>query len=307
MNVAVVCLAALTFSSVFGQDGTSPTEICPCQLTSSCQEDRHIYGTDSLDIEKFGLISACQQTGHVSCCPKDPPPAKKFKLTAKDFEGFSTNELIEAGVLNGTAPENLPLSIKAQLGLIPSPIFRHQVLGIKKNNPGQPVAPVQPAAAQVQPAAALSVPGISEAPTMTTVASNPLSYLTRGLPGGENSFIARALYKLPLFKLATMPAYPNIKQNYVSPPIFWTCALSRLFFAFPIVNVGQRNYHEAIMNGIENENWKAYIILNNLVLALGKCWNKKNTLRIVLSNDLENVIIICIIVLYFINQVYCFV
>ena len=84
------------------KDGSSPEEVCPCQEEASCKvaDKRHVFGSDQLDITKFGLHSPCSKTGHFPCCPENPPPAKEIKLTAKDLQGFSQAELIELGVLN---------------------------------------------------------------------------------------------------------------------------------------------------------------------------------------------------------------
>lgn len=99
-------------AAVAGQDGSTPEEICPCQLEDSCQDDRHIFGRDELDIEKFGLIPPCRNFGEFPCCPREPPPPKETKLTQQDLQGFSPAELAELGILpEGTiGSSSLPLA-----------------------------------------------------------------------------------------------------------------------------------------------------------------------------------------------------
>ena len=101
----------------------SPDEVCPCMVAEACKTDdkRHVFGTDQLDITKFGLISPCLETDHFPCCPVNPPPPKTFNLTAADFSGLSKAELIQLGVLNDKGiigSSSIPLIKPEQLNLL---------------------------------------------------------------------------------------------------------------------------------------------------------------------------------------------
>ena len=103
MGVAMVSGASLKADEGSPlKDGSSPEEVCPCTQGDSCKDDddRHVFGSDQLDITKFGLISPCQEEDYYPCCPVDPPPAKNYNLTAADLKGLSKAELIELGILN---------------------------------------------------------------------------------------------------------------------------------------------------------------------------------------------------------------
>lgn len=107
--MAVLCVAA-------GQnnDRFLPEDICPCQLEATCMDDRHVFGTDVMDIERFGVIGPCAAFGYFPCCPAQPPPPREVKLTAQDLQGFSQEELVQLGVINketGTiGSSSLPLA-----------------------------------------------------------------------------------------------------------------------------------------------------------------------------------------------------
>ncbi len=127
-------------AAVAGQDGSTPEEICPCQTEDSCQNDRHIFGRDELDIQKFGLIPPCRNSGEIPCCPRDPPPPKETKLTQKDLEGFSPAELAELGIMpEGTiGSSSLPLAEQPDQSKV-----------IQDNH--QPIDITQPGAASIAP------------------------------------------------------------------------------------------------------------------------------------------------------------
>jgi hypothetical protein len=127
-------------AAVAGQDGSTPEEVCPCQAEDSCQNDRHIFGRDELDIQKFGLIPPCRNSGEIPCCPRDPPPPKETKLTQKDLEGFSPAELAQLGIMpEGTiGSSSLPLAEQPEQSKVIQDIQ-------------QPIDITQPGAASIAP------------------------------------------------------------------------------------------------------------------------------------------------------------
>ena len=101
----------------------SPEEVCPCMTTDACKTEnkRHVFGSDQLDITKFGLISPCIETDHFPCCPVDPPPPKNYNLTAADFSGLNKAELFKLGILNDKGfigSSSIPLTSPEQLNML---------------------------------------------------------------------------------------------------------------------------------------------------------------------------------------------
>ena len=123
MKKLVLLLASLLLVSA-QDDGSSPEEICPCQKEDTCEDPRHVYGTDPLDIQNFGLIPPCKdfRMGFIACCPKKPPPPKELKLSAQELQSLSPEELLALKELNGgpgVGTGSLPLSLPANFKTLP--------------------------------------------------------------------------------------------------------------------------------------------------------------------------------------------
>lgn len=127
----------------------SPQDVCPCTVTDACkaEDKRHVFGSDQLDITKFGLISPCSEPDYIPCCPLNPPPPKSYNLTAADFSGLSKAELIKLGVLNDKdiiGSSSIPLSRPEQLNLLEThktAIKTHQQLLLPAYPPRLPRPP----------------------------------------------------------------------------------------------------------------------------------------------------------------------
>lgn len=187
--------------TVNGQsDGSLPEEICPCQAEDSCQGDRHIFGRDPLDIQKFGLRSPCASFGDFPCCPADPPPPKQIKLTAKDLEGFSPAELAQFGLTNdGT------------IGSSSLPLDEQQDQLSQTQQTQQPIDITQPGAASLAPAG-VAVPTDSGQNNVNQQAFPAERKATMVQPLQQQpAYQQQRTYQqqpLPVYRVPARPAYP---------------------------------------------------------------------------------------------------
>ena len=190
-------------------DGSSPEEICPCQPEDECQNERHIFGRDPLDIQKFGLISPCRKFGQFPCCPRDPPPPKEIKLTANDFQGFSPAELAQLGVFN-----------EGTIGSSSLPIGQpfDQAKFMQRNQ--QPIDITQPGAASLAPAGAAS-PNFLNKKDALSVTSNQPRYAVPSAkyvwpvyqqPQSFN-YPPKVMYPVNRYWLGPIPFYPSMYKT----------------------------------------------------------------------------------------------
>lgn len=187
--------------TVTGQgDGSSPEEICPCQTEDSCQGDRHIFGSDPLDIEKFGLISPCRQSNDFPCCPQNPPPPKDVKLTAKDLEGFTPAELAELGINPATGQT---------IGSSSLPLAQQQDDSMLVQQNQLPIDITQPGAASLAPAGANKL-NLVDKNGLPQVAKQQPVYPPQPIPVPP---------KMPYYRPPTPPVYrPPPPPVYRQPP-----------------------------------------------------------------------------------------
>ena len=211
--------------AVTGQnsDDSSTGEICPCQSEDTCLDDRHVFGRDPLDIQKFGLLSPCRNTGDFPCCPRDPPPPKEIKLTAQDFQGFSQEELAQLGVMN-----------EGTIGTSSLPLAEQQNLSKFNQKNQQPIDITQPGAASIPPAGA-SLPhfsgkqkspiaDVSKAarPQQVYPVSQPHKYIQpvyQSPPLHQQPYTYPVVYAAPRYPPMYRPVY-NYVPMYKSPPHF---------------------------------------------------------------------------------------
>lgn len=207
-------------AAVAGQDGSTPGEICPCQAEDSCQNDRHIFGRDELDIEKFGLISPCREVGEFPCCPREPPPPKEIKLTQQDLQDFSPSELAELGIMpeGPIGSSSLPLAEQSDQSNL-----------IQQKQP--PIDITQPGAASLAPHGATNFapkaqhnqpeavhPTHQQNPA--TMAQNQPVYQQRPVYQPPPVYQQRPVYQpRPVYPMRPSPRYPP-PQVYRPPPMY---------------------------------------------------------------------------------------
>lgn len=211
-------------------DGSSPEEICPCQLEESCPEPRHIFGRDPLDIQNFGLISPCKTSGEMPCCPEEPPPPKEVKLTAKDFEGFTPAELVELGVLNNTiGSASLPLAPQMPLFNEIPPSWRVPVdlkqPGAESLAPAGATLPDEKASSKAHPTASQhrTAPAPAHAPAPTS-SSPPKQIYPRPMyqPPVYRPTYSPAHHQPPPYYPRPQPYYPRPQPYYPRPQPYYT-------------------------------------------------------------------------------------
>lgn len=192
-------------AAVAGQDGSTPEEICPCQTEDSCQDDRHIFGRDALDIQKFGLIPPCRNFGEFPCCPLEPPPPKETKLTKQDLQGFSPAELAELGIMpEGTiGSSSLPLAEQ-----------QDQSKFFQQNQ--QSIDITQPGAASLAPhGATAGVAGKTDVPKPYPIQQKSFLPVQQPYPPPQMQY--RPVYQSPPPPVYQKPVYPT----YYTPPRYY--------------------------------------------------------------------------------------